>query len=137
MIVPYKPAHLKNFWPNDYSIPPESSIEQALSAPGFCYFTILNDQGIPQIIFGAICYYALSFYVHAFYAKKVDVSCLKDFREFIHGAGELFGIRRIETESVAIESVSRVHRFLGFEQEGVKRKKIGDMDYICWGRVWE
>ena len=44
---------------------------------------------------------------------------------------------RLQTESRANETLRRWHRFLGFTQEGTKRKMMFNHDYDCWAIVRE
>ena len=74
--------------------------------------------------------------IPSIYVDSVSISYARYVRKWVQDMKEAFALNRMETLCVDDGLHKRWMRFLGFQQEGVKRNYIDGQDYVLWGRIW-
>jgi len=69
-------------------------------------------------------------------SKKFDGQHARQFKRFIDDYVKDFTVKRIETFSRDIDTINRMHEFLGFKCVGKKTKFFKDKDYKIWEIIY-
>lgn len=137
--VPFKIDHLDcmEIREHEKEILTPSLLEYAAASPES--YTVIYDGRVISC-FGALIldhYKAELWQIPSIYVQDHVVRYARYGREWLEKLQKQYSIRRIDTVSLDDELHRRWMGFLGFENEGLKRKYYGEHDYIMWGKLWD
>ena len=108
-------------------------LENGIAITGIIDGRIISCGGINLGYFGNADIWQMP----SIYVKDYTVVYGKYIRRWINETRKKYALHRLETTCLDDELHNRWMKFLGFEQEGKKRKWINGQDYIMWARLWE
>lgn len=91
-----------------------------------CFGALLMDDGKAEL-----------WQIPSVYVEQYIVKYARYTREWLEKIQKQYNIRRMDTVSLDDRLHKRWMQFLGFEQEGLKRKYYNEHDYIMWGKLWD
>ena len=110
-----------------------SNLEKGIAFTGIIDGRIISCWGINLGYFGNADIWQMP----SIYVKDHTIVYGKYVRRWINDIRKQYALHRLETTCLDDELHNRWMKFLGFEQEGKKRKWINGQDYIMWARLWE
>lgn len=119
---------LKN--PNRFS--KVEGIEFAFNDDNFYKATLVSKDSSVHALICFMRYWRNNFTAFFLISDNLKAKEAIELRKFVYEAAKDFQADRIQTDSVACESLTRWHKFLGFRSEGVREKMIYDQDYEMW-----
>lgn len=135
MIRPFERHDVRRLKANEYSLPVD--VVDVFSDPMYYKQTLVGDDSAVYCIIVFWPYWGNNWMAFFLVSQDIKPIHLRELKLFIEQAAEDLGAKRIQTESEDVDMINRMHEFLGFENEGTRKKMIMDKDYNMWGRLWD
>jgi len=133
MIRPFQKLDARRLQSNEFSN--AKDIQFVFDDPDFYKHTLISNE---SDVYAIICfkrYWKNNFLAFFLIGKDMPAIHARELKEFVDNAIEDLRAERVQTESVATETLDKWHEFLGFTLEGKREKMIYDKDYNQWGKL--
>lgn len=131
---PFTMNDLRAFHPNEWSDP--SDHLDALHSEVTTKIT-LWDRGQVAAVLIWMEYHPGCYSAAFLISKNFRLRMGKELRDFVHNSMAKAKAVRIHTDSVACEQLDAWHKYMGFTNEGLRRKLMYGRDYHSWALVRE
>lgn len=131
----FKIEDLARFIPNDHS-DPDKVLDQLLD-PNFVSVTLRHPDGMTAAILCFTNYSGDCWHGFFLISKSFSLTQAKVVKRYVHQTMKDMDADRLQTDSVDDVKINEWHRFLGFTNEGTRKRMLNGKNYNMWALMRE